>query len=103
MRCLGTDIEMSLRACLAPYHRFNFSISTIGASMIPAGAACGFRLAVTCIDGLLQDGGPREGPPNPPALGAVDAYRDTPRGPAALGAVDACRDTPRGPAALGVV
>ena len=37
---------------MVPYQRLSFSISTIADSMIPAGAAWGFRLTVTCINGL---------------------------------------------------
>src|SRR5262245_51050863 len=52
-RCLGTDIETSLSASLAPYHSERCSISTMGASMIDDALAWGFRLAATCTAGTM--------------------------------------------------
>src|SRR6185295_14326448 len=43
-RCFGMDIEMSLRAILAPYQSDRWSISTMGISMMGPGLPPGFRL-----------------------------------------------------------
>ena len=46
-RCFGIDMETSFSASFSPYQSETCSISTIGASMIPAGLAWGFRFGAT--------------------------------------------------------
>src|SRR5688572_31484262 len=52
---------MSLSACLVPYQRASCSISTMGASMIAAALAWGFRLAATWIAGGIDSSYPSLG------------------------------------------
>src|SRR5688572_19308305 len=71
IRCLGTDIETSLSACLSPYQRARCSISTMGVSSM-AVVARGFRLAATCTGPAITfllglDGGRRVPPAEPVA------------------------------------